>query len=430
MRIVMFYHSLVSDWNNGNAHFLRGIVTELQARGHTVTVYEPQDGWSLANLRQTMAAHPLRRPNLLRRLARRLGGWGRRDDGSRWQPDKEDPLTGFCHAYPSLSATFYDEATLDLDLALAGADLVIVHEWNSPRLVGRIGEHRQRDRRAWNRYRLLFHDTHHRSATAPEEMAAYHLDHYDGVLAFGRVVRDRYLDRRSDSPRARRAWIWHEAADIRVFRSLGGSPSNGHVGAQEGDLVWVGNWGDEERTAELNEFLIEPVRDLGLRARIHGVRYPAHALKTLAEAGIEYGGWLPNYAVPESFNKFGVTVHVPRRPYVKALPGIPTIRVFEALACGIPLVCSPWQDVEGLFEPGRDFLIAQNGEQMKDHLTRLLEDHRYAQSLVRHGLRTIYSRHTCAHRVDELHAICRQLGLYHDQPVRAPASPKEVLRYG
>ena len=30
--------------------------------------------------------------------------------------------------------------------------------------------------------------------------------------------------------------------------------------AREGDLVWIGNWGDEERTAELHEFLLEPIR--------------------------------------------------------------------------------------------------------------------------------------------------------------------------
>ena len=49
-------------------------------------------------------------------------------------------------------------------------------------------------------------------------------------------------------------------------------------------------------------------------------------------------------------------MHVPRGPYAEALPGIPTIRVFEALACGIPLVSAPWDDCEGLFQPGRDYL--------------------------------------------------------------------------
>ena len=43
MRFVLFYHSLLSDWNHGNAHFLRGIAGELQHRGHEVVVYEPRD---------------------------------------------------------------------------------------------------------------------------------------------------------------------------------------------------------------------------------------------------------------------------------------------------------------------------------------------------------------------------------------------------
>ena len=50
MRIVLFCHSLVSDWNHGNAHFLRGVTAELLARGQDVRVYEPLDGWSRANL--------------------------------------------------------------------------------------------------------------------------------------------------------------------------------------------------------------------------------------------------------------------------------------------------------------------------------------------------------------------------------------------
>lgn len=50
MKIRLFYHSLLSDWNHGNAHFLRGVATELIASGHEVVIYEPADGWSLKNL--------------------------------------------------------------------------------------------------------------------------------------------------------------------------------------------------------------------------------------------------------------------------------------------------------------------------------------------------------------------------------------------
>ena len=85
-------------------------------------------------------------------------------------------------------------------------------------------------------------------------MAEYDLSHFDGVLAFGQVVCRRYLE----LGWARQAWTWHEAADHRVFRPL---PGHG----LEGDLVWVGNWGDDERTAELGEFLIGPAQALKLR---------------------------------------------------------------------------------------------------------------------------------------------------------------------
>ena len=50
MRVTIFCHSLLSDWNHGNAHFLRGVCSELIARGQQVDVYEPADAWSLANL--------------------------------------------------------------------------------------------------------------------------------------------------------------------------------------------------------------------------------------------------------------------------------------------------------------------------------------------------------------------------------------------
>jgi spore maturation protein CgeB len=357
----MFYHSLVSDWNHGNAHFLRGVATELQSRGHQVDVYEPEDAWSARNLVEEHGAEPIAR---------------------------------FHQAYPTLRSTLYNLETLDLDEVLDGADLVLVHEWNDSGLVKRLGEHRALS----NSYKLLFHDTHHRAVTERESMAAYDLRHYDGVLAYGLVLRELYLA----EGWTQHAWTWHEAADTRLFHPIQGSE-------QSGDLVWIGNWGDEERTAELHEFLLEPVKSLGLRARVYGVRYPEHAKEALTAASMEYGGWLPNFEVPQVFARYRVTVHVPRRPYTQALPGIPTIRPFEALACGIPMISSPWDDVEGLFTAGKDFLVACNGQEMRDHLRQVLSDQDLASALAAHGLRTILARHTCAHRVNELLNIHAQL---------------------
>jgi spore maturation protein CgeB len=356
MKFALFYHSLISDWNHGNAHFLRGVVAELLARGHEVRVFEPADAWSVQNMV--------------------------RDHGP-------GAITAFRRAYPELDSTRYGEG-LDLEVALDGVDVVIIHEWNDPALVARIGQHR-----AHHHYVLLFHDTHHRSVTAPDEIARYDLRHCDGVLAFGEAVAARYR------ARGQRAWTWHEAADIRRFGPRPDVPC-------EGDLVWIGNWGDDERTAELHAMLLRPVARLALRAHVHGVRYPAEALADLTRAGITYRGWLPNFEVPDAFARHRVTIHVPRRPYVKALPGIPTIRMFEALACGIPLVSAPWDDREQLFTAGKDYVLAHDSDEMTRMLGALVHDREWAAELAAHGRATILARHTCGHRVTELEAIIRQ----------------------
>jgi spore maturation protein CgeB len=289
----------------------------------------------------------------------------------------------------------YDFERLDFDRVLDDADLVLVHEWNEPRLVARIAAHRKSE----GRYLLLFHDTHHRMVNAPEAIGVFDLDGFDGVLAFGDVLREAYRRRGW----GRQAFTWHEAADLRVF---GPRPEV----VRERELIWVGNWGDEERCAELQEFLIGPVRSLGLSARIHGVRYPEAARSALSNAGIEFAGHLANFRVPQVFAAAAMTVHVPRRPYVEMLPGIPTIRVFEALACGIPLVSAWWDDAERLFAPGEDFLVARGGAEMCGHLDALRHDPGLAAALASRGRATLETRHSCAHRVDELIAICRALG--------------------
>jgi spore maturation protein CgeB len=360
MRVVLLCHSLLSDWNHGNAHFLRGVMSELAARGHTIRVFEPRDAWSVENL---VADHG------------------------------EAPLAAFRAAYPMIDPVRYDRDHLDVARALDGADLVLVHEWNDPELVRRIGEHRA----SGGRYRLFFHDTHHRLVTDPEAIARFDLSGYDGVLAFGRALRDLYLSRGLTG----RAFIWHEAADARVFYPRPPRP--------RWDVVFIGNYGDGERAAELEEHFIGPVRDLRLSAAVFGVRWPAEARAALARAGIAYEGWSSNFRVPEIYARARLAVHVPRRPYAATLPGVPTIRPFEALACAMPLVSAPWEDREGLFTPRSDYVIAPDGAATRRALCALLDDPAAAAALASHGRATILARHTCAHRVDELLAIAKGL---------------------
>lgn len=360
MRIVYFTHSLASCWNHGNAHFLRGVLRELVLAGHQVAAYEPADAWSLANL---LSDH---------------GGEG---------------LEPWLSAYPELTTRRY-EAGFDLESACQDADLVIVHEWNDPALIAAVG----RLRRRGARFQLLFHDTHHRAVSEPEAMRAFDLSAYDGVLAFGETLAEVY-----------RAWgwgdrvfVWHEAADTRLFHPPT-APTERH------GLVWIGNWGDGERTAEVESFLLAPARAAGLSLDIHGVRYPPQALAMLRRYGANYRGWLANVQAQQVFARHLATVHVPRRFYVERLPGIPTIRVFEALACGIPLVSAPWRDSEGLFSPGEDFLVARDGAEMVEHLRALRNDPELRAHLAARGLAAINARHTCAHRAQALLEIVEGL---------------------
>jgi len=372
MKFALFYHSTVSCWNNGNAHFTRGVARALIRQGHAVTVYEPRNAWSRRNL---VADHG---PAVLRDLEMAVADIPRRT---------------------------YDPSAPDLDAILSGTDVVIVHEWTDPLVVERLGARH----RGGGDFVLLFHDTHHRGVTAPEEIDRLPLEGYDAVLAFGGALQEVY-ERKGWG---RRVYTWHEAADTTVFHPM-------PAVEPDKDLVWIGNWGDGERTRELHEFLIGPATELGLDTTIHGVRYPKAVQRALAAAGIRYKGWLPNHRAADAFAHARFTAHVPRRAYATLLPGIPTIRVFEALACGIPLISAPWSDCEHLFGDGC-YARAADGAAMRRCMRDVLHDAAYREAMVSAGLEAIRRRHTCDHRASELLAIIGQLQTT-PQPVREAVS--------
>ena len=365
LHIAYCAHSLRSDWNNGNAHFLRGLLRALAMQGHSVTVFEPAEEWSIRNL-QT-------------------------------EPKGAASLEQFAQTYAELNIETYapgeseDEAWRK---RLAPMQIVIVHEWNPPSLAQQLLA-----LRAELGFRLLFHDTHHRASSSPEQMRAFGLQQFDGVVAFGESLRSIYRERLGID----RVWTLHEAADTSVFHP---QPAL----EKETDVVWIGNWGEDERAAEIRAFYLQPAEQLTGQARftLYGVRYPADALAALERARVAYKGYLPNLDAPAVYAAAGLTVHLPRQQYSTAMRGIPTIRVFEALACGIPLVSAPWDDCEKLFRAG-DLCFVQDTREMTTALERLLRDPSAAKAQAARGLETVLARHTCAHRARELAAICEEV---------------------
>jgi spore maturation protein CgeB len=366
LRFRFFAHSWISDWNHGNAHFLRGLVRELLKLGHEVRCYEELGAWSLANLV--------------------------RNEGDL----ASQAIDKFRQTYPELDVRFYSrEQAFDefLDEELRDADVVVLHEWNDADIVNAVLARKQR-----YGFRALFHDTHHRAYTRAGEILRFHLHLFDGVLAFGDAISAIYRDGFGIT----NVYTFHEAADTSVFHPVSMPKSS--------DVVWIGNWGDEERTRELMEFLVQPAAELRNREFVvYGVRYPEEGIRTLREAGVDYRGYLPNLMSPAVYGASCLTVHVPRRQYTNGLSGIPTIRVFEALACGIPLVCAPWNDAEKLFRPGEDYVCVPDGEAMTAEIEQLLKDEGARHQIARSGLETIRNRHTCAHRATQLLEICSEL---------------------
>jgi spore maturation protein CgeB len=368
IRIAYLAHSVRSDWNNGNAHFIRGLLRALGAMDHDIVVYEPAREWSIDNLHEeAIGKHSLER---------------------------------FARSFPDLKVIPYEAAESEDEdrerwrQRLCDRDAVIMHEWNSPMLANVL-----LGLRCELGYRLVFHDTHHRASSTPEQIRSYGLENFDGILVFGDSLRRLYRDRFGIP----RVWTLHEAADTSVFGPI-------ISGAKENDIIWIGNWGDGERTRELCEFLLRPAASLAsqVRFKVYGVRYPAPGLDAMRQAGVDYGGYLPNLDAPLVYSRSRLTLHVPRQQYSKAMEGIPTIRVFEALACGIPLVSAPWNDVEDLFRAG-DICFVKNEQEMRSAIRFLLCNSEAAREQAQRGLETLLARHTCKHRAQEMTAIFEEL---------------------
>jgi spore maturation protein CgeB len=330
---------------------------ELQVLGVEVSIFEEEDSWSATRLVQEHGV---------------------------------GALENFPTHYPDLRPRKYSIRT-DLEAIIATHDVVVVHEWTPHWLVERLANLRSR----YGSCRLLFHDTHHRIISGPETLPLSALEDFDAVIAFGEVLADAY---RSNGFRA---FVLHEAADLVHFKP--------HKSPRREGFVWIGNWGDDERSQEISDYLVKPAHQIRASLDLYGVRYPDAAITFLQKHGAEYRGWCANADAPKIYSYYCATIHIPRNFYVDHLPGIPTIRVFEALACGIPLLCSPWDDAEYLFRPGRDYLVANSPKQMTCLMRDVMQDGALRQSLIENGLYQIHARHSCWHRAHELIAIIDQM---------------------
>lgn len=172
------------------------------------------------------------------------------------------------------------------------------------------------------------------------------------------------------------------------------------------DLAYLGTY-SEDRLPQLEALLIEPARRMsGARMMVAGPMYPPDL------------EWPPNvgreiHLAPREhcdfYNSQRFTLNITRADMRRA--GFsPSVRLFEAAACGTPIISDWWPGIETFFEPGREMLIARSTDDVLRFLRDLPESKRRA---IGSRARTrVLSRDTADHRAQELE------GFLHDARIR------------
>jgi spore maturation protein CgeB len=161
------------------------------------------------------------------------------------------------------------------------------------------------------------------------------------------------------------------------------------------DLGYLGTYSDD-RQPTLERLLIEPARRGAGRFVVAGPQYPATIDWPEAVERIEH---LPPKEHRAFYTAQRFTLNVTRQDMVRA-GYAPSVRLFEAAACGVPIVSDRWAGLETLFEPGREVVIADDARDVIAALTEMPEDARIAMG--RAARERVLREHTAAHRAAEL----------------------------
>lgn len=349
LRVVVLGLSLSSSWGNGHATTYRALLRAFAARGHHVLFLERDVPW--------YAEHR----------------------------DLIDP--DFCRL------EFYrDQADLqDRAGAVAEADAVVVGSY-VPEGVA-IGRWAQETARGV----VAFYDIDTPVTLAKLERGDYEylspdlIPDYDLYLSFtGGPTLDRLMAEYG-SPAARALYC---SVDPDLYPVLGGE--------KRWDLSYLGTYSDD-RQPKLERLLVEPARRAPhLRFVVAGPQYPDDIAWPANVERIDHVS-PDDHAAFYAASRF--TLNVTRADMVRA--GFsPSVRLFEAAACGTPILSDVWDGIETLFAPDREILLAETPESILDALSNLPDPSR--AKLAEAARLRVLAEHTAAHRADELETYLAQ----------------------
>jgi spore maturation protein CgeB len=171
------------------------------------------------------------------------------------------------------------------------------------------------------------------------------------------------------------------------------------------DLTYLGTYSDD-RQPTLDRMLIEPARMLPhLRFAVAGPQYPEGLDWPKNVERIEH---LPPTDHADFYAASRFTLNVTRADMIAA-GWSPSVRLFEAGACGTTIISDRWDGIEAVLEPGREILLAEASEEVANLLTGQ-DDMSHVGAAAR---RRILGSHTSAHRAAELERYVQQAAQPH-----------------
>ena len=161
-------------------------------------------------------------------------------------------------------------------------------------------------------------------------------------------------------------------------------------------LGYLGTYSDD-RQPTLNELLVAPAQAFSDgRFVVAGPQYPS---RISWPANVERIEHLPPAEHRHFYNSQQYTLNVTRRDMIKAGYS-PSVRLFEAAACGVPIISDAWEGLDSLFEPMSEILIAQSSQQVLDYFRNISEENR--KLIGERARKKVLSSHTARARAKEL----------------------------
>ncbi|MDQ6663459.1 MAG: glycosyltransferase, partial [Acidobacteriota bacterium] len=188
-----------------------------------------------------------------------------------------------------------------------------------------------------------------------------------------------------------------------LYCSVDPSIYHPEASAPEWDLGYLGTYSDDRQPA-LDKLLLEPAQCWPEgRFVVAGPLYPESITWPRNVARIEHLSPADHRAF---YNTQRFTLNVTRKEMARAGYS-PSVRLFEAAACGVPILSDYWEGLDTFFEIGREILVVHSPEETLRYVTGMAREQRL--ELGSRACERVLAKHTSAHRAAELEAYARDI---------------------